>query len=318
MRKDNNSTQFITERLNMENFYKPLSERTPDTQYRDRLKYILEHGELIRETPQGIGAITCFGTLPQMVFDMSNGVPLITERSMEKFWKKPIAEITAFINGARTIDEIEQYGCDLWKDYRGKGTQLGLASDDLGPGSYGPAFHDFEIPHPWWKFWTKKTLNQFEQAIEQIQKYPNMRTHLVTPWKPYYTARGPNRKVQVAPCHGWLHFRVINGRLHMEMHQRSADMPIGVPSNMIQYATLLLMMSRITGYPPGNYVHSFGDAHIYENQVEKVRELVQREPRPFPVLRLDPSVKNLFTFRARHFSLEEYDPYQAMRIPYSP
>ncbi len=293
-------------------FYKPLAERKPDTQYQDRLKYILTHGEMVRGTPQGIGSLTCFGTLPQMVFDLSNGVPLITERSVTGFWKKPIGEIIAFINGAHTIDEIESFGCSgYWDNYRGKGIQLGLDPDDLGPGSYGPAFHDFEIPGG-------GTLNQFEQVVEQIKNYSGLRTHLVTPWKPYYTARGPNRKVQVAPCHGFLHFRVMNGKLHMEMHQRSADMPVGVLSNMIQYAALLLMMCRVTGYPPGNYVHSFADAHIYENQIEKVRELVTREPRAFPILRLDSAVKNLFDFRIEHFTLEEYDPHPAMKIPFSP
>ena len=295
----------------MDDFYKPLAERTPDTQYKKRIISTLQHGELVRNTPQGVGALTCFATLAPMVFDLRNGIPFITERSMAGFWKKPIAEIIAMINGARTIDEYEAFGCDYWKDYRGKGVQLRLDPDDLGPGSYGPAFHDFEVP-------SGGTLNQFAQLIEQIQNYPDLRTHLITPWKPYYTARGPNRKVQVAPCHGWLHFRVINGRLHMEMHQRSADMPTGVPSNMAEYAALLLMVCQVTGYSPGNYVHSFSDAHIYENQVKKMRELIRRESRLFPILRLDSSVRNLFDFRVEHFSLEEYDPQPAMKIPYSP
>ncbi len=291
-------------------FYRPLAKRIPDIQYQDRLKFILEQGEMVRETPQGIGALTCFGTLPQMVFHLRNGVPLITERDIN-FWRKAVAEIIAFINGARTIDEIESYGCSFWRDYRGKGTALGLDPDDMGPGSYGPAFHDFPLPGG-------GTLNQFEQLVEQIGSYPNIRTHLITPWIPFYTARGPNRKVLVAPCHGFLHFRIINGNLNMEMHQRSADLPIGDPSNMIQYAALLLMICQVTGYTPGHFVLSFGDAHIYENQIEKVHELVTRRPRPFPILRLDPEVKNLFDFRIEHFILEEYDPHPAMKIPYSP
>jgi len=303
--------QYILEKeAEMENFYKPLNERVPDYQYQDRLLWIIENGELVKETAQGIGAITCFGTLTPMVFDLRNGVPFITERKIG-FWRKAVAEIIAFINGARTIDEIASYGCDFWEAYRGKGTMLGLEPDDMGPGSYGPAFRYFETPNYW-------LLNQFEQLLEQIKKYPNARTHLVMPWKPYYTALGPNRKVIVAPCHGFLHFRIINGKLHMRMDQRSADMPIGVPSNMIQYAALLLMMCQVTGYHPGNYVHSFADAHIYTNQVEKINELVVREPRPFPILRLDPSVKDLFDFRVEHFTLEEYDPHPAMTIPYSP
>ena len=294
----------------MHNFYKPLEKRTPDTQYQDRLRHILNHGTLADATPQGIGAMTCFGTLPPMVFDLSNGVPFITERKIS-FWRKAVGEIIAFVNGARTIDQIESYGCDFWGDYRGKGSELGLEPDDMGPGSYGAAFHDFEKPEG-------DTLNQFEQVLEQIQKYPNLRTHLVTPWKPYYTARGPERKVIVAPCHGWLHFRVLHGRLHMRMDQRSADMPVGVPSNMVEYSALLLMMSQVTGYPPGNYIHSFSDAHVYANQIGNVRELIERKPLPFPLLRLNRNVKSLFDFRVEDFSLDEYEPHPAMTIPYSP
>lgn len=245
-----------------------------------------------------------------MVFDLSNGVPFITERNIS-FWKKAVAEIIAFINGARTIDQIESYGCTFWEDYRNKDVGLDLAPGDMGPGSYGPAFHDFPMPGG-------ESLNQFEQVLEQIRDYPNMRTHRVTSWIPFYTARGPRRKVNVAPCHGELHFRVLNGKLHMRMDQRSADMPVGVPSNMVEYSALLLMMCQVTGYAPGNYIHSFSDAHIYEDQVPKVRELVQRNARPFPVLRLDPTVENLFDFRIEHFSLEEYTPHPSMKIPYSP
>lgn len=298
------------EKFGFSGFYKPIVERTPDTQYQNRLKHILKHGELIKDTAQGIGALTCFGTLPPMVFDLSNGVPLITERNIS-FWKKAVAEIIAFINGARTIDEIEFYGCDFWRSYCGGGTKFGLEPNDMGPGSYGAAFHNFEKPDG-------GTLNQFEQLIEQIRLYPTMRTHLITPWKPYYTAPGPNRKVIVAPCHGWLHFRVINGKLHMQMSQRSADMPVGVPSNMIQYAALLLMVCQVTGYQPGNYIHSFSDAHIYENQIDAVQELIKCNPRPFPVLYTDPSIDNLFAFRKEHFLLEQYNPHPSMKIPYSP
>ncbi|MDD3531219.1 MAG: thymidylate synthase [Candidatus Pacebacteria bacterium] len=303
----------------MNTFYKPLSDRVPDTQYQDRVKHILAHGEMIKETPQGVGALTCFGTLAPMVFDPRNGIPMLTERSMETFWRKPIGEIFGMINGETTIDGLESYGCKgFWSPYRGKGTVLGLAPDDLGPGSYGAAFHDFPVPRPWWKFWAPKTLNQFEQLLDQIRQYPSLRTHLVTPWIPFYTACGPNRKVQIAPCHGWVHVRVINGRLHLLMSQRSGDFPLGVPNNMLQYAALHLAICQMTGFKPGNYIHYIADVHIYENQIEKMKELAERKPRPFPILRLDPSVTNLFDFRTEHFNIEEYDPCPAMKIPYSP
>jgi thymidylate synthase len=297
--------------------YKPLGERTPDTQYRDRLKQILDTGVLVKDTPQGVGAITCFGELPPMVFDLSNGVPLLTERKMS-FWRKPIAEIIAFLNGARTVEELESYGCDFWKDYRdgeryrAQSASMGLLPGDLGPGSYGAAFHDYPKPDG-------TTLNQFEQAINQIIEYPSLRTHRVTPWIPFYTARGPSRKVMVAPCHGELHFRVFGDRLCMRMDQRSGDFPIGVPNNMIQYAALLLMVARVTRLKPWKFIHSFADAHIYEDQVDKVRELIAREPRPFPILQLYPDrIESLFDIREKDFDLEQYDPHRGMKIPYRP
>ncbi len=296
----------------MEHIYKPLSERTPDSQYRDRLAYIRTQGIIAKNTPQGIGALTCFGTLPRMVFDLSNGVPLITERKLSS-WKSAVAEIIAFINGARDIDEIESYGVNktFWGSYRGKGAELGLSPNDMGPGSYGAAFHDFEVPEG-------GTLNQMAQVIDQIKKYPDARTHLVVPWKPYYTARGDTRKVIVAPCHGWLHFRVLDGRLHMRMDQRSGDMPVGVPHNMIQYAALLLMVCQVTGHAPGFYVHSFADAHIYENQMEAVEELMARESKPFPRLLLKRDVGDLFAFRIGDFLIDEYDPHPPMQVPFAP
>lgn len=293
--------------------YKPLSERIPDSQYADRLNKILHSQDCAKSTPQGVGALTLFGRLSPMIFDIANGVPLITERKLGS-WKMAVGEIIAFINGARSIDDIESYGCGprFWGSYRGKGTELGLEPNDMGPGSYGAVFHDYERADG-------TTLNQFEQLVDQIRKYPTMRTHKVTNWRPDYTARGTNRKVIVAPCHGDIHVRVLGDRLDMVMHQRSGDFPVGVPHNMIQYAALFLMICQVTGYRPGYYCHDLtGDIHIYENQIEAARELIMREARPFPILRLDSTVGDLFAFRVEHFTLDEYNPHPAMNIPFSP
>lgn len=297
---------------------KPFKERIPDTQYRDRLRQILDTGVRIAETPQGIGAITCFGELPPMVFDLENGAPIITERKIG-FWRKPIAEIIAFVNGARTLDAIAAYGCDFWEAYRGKGTMFGLDPDDLGPGIYGSAFHDFPMPDG-------GVFNQFEHVIEQIMHYPSIRTHLVSPWIPYYIGRGGHQKAVVSPCHGWLHFRVFGEKLSMRMDQRSADFPIGVPSNMIQYAALLLMVAQVTGLRPWKFIHTFADAHIYENQIEKVKEMIAwderekigREPRRFPTLKLNSKATSLWEFTSDDFSVEDYNPHPGMKILYLP
>lgn len=289
--------------------YKPLAERKPDWQYQDRLKQILNTGVRAGNLPQGKDAFTCFGTVPQMVFDLTNGVPLITERSLKGSWKFAIGEIISFMHGARTINDIESYGCGpkFWGEYRGAGTQYGLDSDDMGPGSYGAVFHDYPCADG-------STLDQFTHMVETIRRYPSVRTHRIVNWRPDYANPGPNRKVHIAPCHGELHFRVLQGKLHMTMNQRSADFPIGVPHNMIQYAALLLMFCQVLGYEPGNYVHGFiGDAHVYENQRAAAEELAGRNPRPFPILRLDPSIRKLFDFRIEHFALEEYDPHPPIK-----
>lgn len=296
----------------MDDFYKPYAERTPDSQYRDRVQFVLDNGILIEETPQGIPALTCLGYAPAMVFDLSNGAPIITDRSIKGFWHKPVSEILSFINGVRNVQKLIDNGCDYWKDYFGKGIKLGLDRDDLGPGSYGAAFHDFPMPDG-------KTVNQYAAVIEQIKARKDLRTHFISPWIPYYQFRGPNRKAVVSPCHGWQQYRVIDGKLWLLMWQRSADMAVGVPSNMTQYSAVLLMMARATGLEPGTYVHQFGDAHIYETQIDHMRELVCREPKRLPTLKLSEDANDFFGTKRTDFQLSEYDPHPALNgIPYHP
>lgn len=296
----------------MADFYLPYENRTPDSQYRDRLKFILERGVRVGTTMQGVGALTCFGTLPPLVYDLSNGAPIIPDRSIKGFWRKPLAEIIAFSRGVRTVDGLIAAGCDYWNEYRGRGSEFGLEPDDLGPGSYGAAFHDFPMPDG-------QGFDQYAVLIKQIKTLPHLRTHFISPWIPYYTASGPYRKVVVAPCHGWQMYRVINDKLHLTMWQRSADFPIGVPSNLAQYASMLLMMARATGLEPGTYVHQFGDAHIYEDQVDKMQELVEREPFRLPSLRLRQGAEDFFSITPEDFELTDYHPHPGMPgIPFRP
>lgn len=290
--------------------YKEPEDRIIDSQYEDRLRHILEKGVLVKDTPQGVGAITCFGELPPMVFEVSNGAPLITTRKIS-FWRKPIGEIFAFVNGVRTIEGLRSFGCDLWDDYEKKGPKFGLPEGDLGPAYYGGAFHDFPMPDG-------GSFNQFAHIVEQLKKFPFSRTTLVTPWIPFWIGRGGFQKAVVSPCHGWLHFRVFEDRLSMIMNQRSADFPIGVPSNMIQYFALLLAIGKVVGLKPWKFIHSFGDAHIYENQADAVRELLARKPKVFPKLHLSEGVEDLFEIRADHFELSQYDPHPGIKIPYLP
>lgn len=294
--------------------------RTPDSQYKDLLREILEKGE-VTPSQQGTDAITLIGPKP-LHFKLSNGFPMITERNMNPkvsetlpvtVWEQAIAEICAFINGARTVSDLEKFGCHWWKSWGTpeKCAKRGLAAGDLGPGSYGAAFHDFPTQDG-------GVFNQWKHIVEQIKEEPQLRTHFVTPWVPQYIGRGAGKqqKVVVAPCHGWVHLRIIDNRLTLHMFQRSADVPVGVPSNMIQYAALTMMLAHVTGTIPYEYVHSFSDAHIYVDQKEAVETMLSRESRAFPSMEMDLSVSDLFAFRKEHFALKDYNPHPGIkRIP---
>lgn len=297
----------------------PYKERIPDTQYMDRLKFILNNGELVKNTPQGVGAITVFGELPPMVFNLNketgNGFPMITERNIKGFWKQSVGEIFAFINGARTMSELQSFGCNFWGPWlmnEKKCLKRGLVLGDNGPGSYGAAFHNFPAVG-------EIDFNQFLNIIQQIRERPELRTHFISPWIPQYTIRieKKTQKVVVCPCHGWIHIRIMNGKLSLHMFQRSADMPVGVPSNMVQYAALTLALAQVTGYEPGKYLHSFSDAHIYENQVPHVEEMISRtscKPKRLPTVSItDKSINDIFAFHKDHFEISDYEPHPAIK-----
>lgn len=291
--------------------YKLLAQRTPDGQYSNKLKQILELGRKV-ETPQEVPAITCFGTIPPSIYEVSNGAPLITERKIT-FWKKAVGEIIGFINGARTLEKLESYGCNFWDRWATpkKCEKIGVQIGDLGPGSYGAAFHDFPMPDG-------STFNQIAHAIEQLSNKDlrQRRTICVNPWIPFYNGWGGLQKAVVSPCHGWLHFRVFPGEgcdeLEMRMDQRSADFPIGVPSNMIQYFALLLMIAQVCHLKPKRFIHSFSDAHIYEDQIPFVRTMVGRPPLKLPVLLIDKEVGRIQDFRVHHFEIAEYYSHPAI------
>jgi len=303
----------------MENLinYKPVSERTADTQYQDLLRLILEKGERT-VSQQGTDAITLMGP-GSMRFRLDNGFPIITERNMNPkisehlpvtVWQQAIGEICAFINGVRTVEGLESYGCYWWK-YWGtpeKCAKRGLETGDLGPGSYGAAFHDFPTSEG-------PSFNQFKHIVEQIIEEPQLRTHFISPWIPQYIGRGKGKqqKVVVAPCHGWVHVRIIDNKLTLHMIQRSGDVPVGVPSNMVQYAALTMMLAHATNTIPYEYVHTISDAHIYVDQVPAVEEMLSREPRPFPTVKMNTAKNDIFEFRKEDFELEDYNPHPGIK-----
>jgi len=296
---------------------KDYKDRTPDNQYQRLLRDILERGER-SNSQQGVDTISLIGPAP-LRFRFDNGFPIINERNMAPaesdrlpvtIWKQAIGEICAFINGVRTQKGLEEFGCTWWASWltEEKCKKRGLETGDLGPGSYGAAFHDFPTAEG-------GTYNQFKNIIEQIKEFPHLKTHFITPWIPQYIIRGTGKqqKVVVCPCHGWIHLRILDNKLTLHMFQRSGDVPVGVPSNMVQYTALLMMIAQVTGTIPYEYVHSFSDAHIFVDQIPAVETMLAREPKPFATMKLDPSVKDIFDFRKDHFTLEDYNPHPGIK-----
>lgn len=267
---------------------------------------------------QGVDALTLIGPKP-LHFKFENGFPIINERNMAPkvserlpvtVWHQAIAEICAFINGARTLKQLEEFGCTWWTPWgtEEKCKKRGLETGDLGPGSYGAAFHDFPTQDG-------GTFNQFKHIVEQIMEEPQLRTHFISPWIPQYVGRGKGKqqKVVVAPCHGWVHVRIMDGKLTLHMFQRSCDVPVGVPSNMVQYAALMMMLAQVTDTIPYEYVHSFSDAHIYVDQVPAVETMLSREPRALATVKMNPNKKDLFSFRYDDFELLDYNPHPGIK-----
>ncbi len=296
---------------------KPYNERTPDTQYRDILKKILDHGTK-SITPQGTDAISLMAP-GSMHFKLNNGYPLITERNMAPniserlpvtIWQQAVGEIFAFINGARTQDELLKFGCTWWSSWvtEEKCKKRGLETGDLGPGSYGAAFHDFPTSEG-------GTYNQFKNIIEQMKELPHLKTHFISPWIPQYIIRGKGKqqKVVVAPCHGWLHFRILDNKLTMHMIQRSGDFPVGVPSNMAQYGALAMAIAQVLGIEADEYIHTVSDAHIFVDQIPAVETMLSREPKAFPTLTVNKAKMDIFDFRKEDFTLSDYNPHPGIK-----
>ncbi len=286
---------------------KPYEERTPDRQYQDLLRYVVDNGKWKKNTNQGLPALTVFRPPIQLRYDLQNGFPLITERRIS-FWRKAVGEIFAFVNGATTTKELEAFGCDWWSTWATKenAENVGLEEGQLGNfASYGAAFHHFPTPNK------PEGFNQFEALVLGLKQKPWSRTNLISPWVPYFASEFGKRRVFCAPCHGWINCHVHDGILDLAMDQRSADLIIGVPANLIQYSVLLLALAEVTGLIPGEYIHTFVDAHIYANQMEAVADILDREPLRLPTVKIvDPEkINSLFDFRTQHFEVSDYHPH---------
>lgn len=303
--------------------YLPLDKRVPDWQYRTILEQILV-GSVKTKSAHEEESWTVM-VPPPMHFELSNGVPLITERSLKATWQGAVAELLAFINGVRNLDGLKEFGVsprfwDRWVTPE-KCAKRGLPAGDLGDGSYGPVYNALYTPNG--------PFNQIAAVIQQIKDFPHLRSHRVSNWYLPYLIRtkGGMQKTVVTPCHGDMHFRILGDRMDYTNIQHKADVGVGLPHNMIQHAAFFLAMAHVTGYKAGTYHHILVDAHIYlENQNQStyapdvvtqeqaVWTMVCREPKPFPKLELtDDAPDDIFAFRPKHFVLSEYDPHPAIK-----
>lgn len=308
--------------------YKPYSERTPDLQYLNLLKNIKENGKdkvpihaRLSENNQSGHQNSREMTGLMLSYDMRNGFPLLTERNLTKPFRGALGEVIGFLNGATTIDELEQFGCPrlFWENWvtKEKCAIFGLEEGNLGAGSYGGSLGHFQNRDG-------GTFNQVTAVMKQMKKAPFYRTHVLTTWNPPYSMGDPDqgvrREVVVAPCHGnFIHFTLFDDQKELELThtQRSADVPVGLQFNIAEWASLGLMASHLLGYKFTKYTHFLSNPHYYDVQQESVDALLARDPKPFPTVTINPDkeYKDLSDFRPDDFILEDYDPHPWMKIP---
>jgi len=262
----------------------------PMRQYHDLLQRILAEG-VTKSDRTGTGTISVFGH--QMRFDLREGFPLVTTKKLHL--KSIVHELLWFIAGDTNVAYLRENGVSIWDEWAD-------AKGDLGP-VYGRQ----------WRSWAGadgRTHDQLKQLIDEIRRNPDSRRLVLSAWNV-----GDLDKMALAPCHCLFQFYVAEGRLSCQLYQRSADCFLGVPFNIASYALLTHMVAQAAGLEAGDFVHTFGDAHIYLNHLEQTRLLLSREPRALPTLRLNPDVRSLFDFKYEDIRIENYDPHPAIKAP---
>lgn len=259
-------------------------------QYLDLLQEIMDHGT-VKSDRTGVGTKSIFGH--QMRFDLSEGFPLLTTKKVHL--RSIIHELLWFISGDTNIGYLHDNKVSIWDEWAD-------ANGDLGP-VYGKQWRSWDTPDG-------RSIDQLSEVIETIKHNPDSRRMIVCAWNP-----SDVDKMALPPCHCFFQFYVADGRLSCQLYQRSADTFLGVPFNIASYALLTMMIAQVCGLEPGEFVHTTGDTHIYLNHFDQVREQLSRTPRPLPVMKLNPEVKDIFRFRYEDFTLEGYDPWPAIKAP---
>ena len=253
-------------------------------QYLDLLQHVLDHG-ILKEDRTGTGTHSVFGY--QMRFDLQNGFPLLTTKKLHL--KSIIHELLWFLKGDTNVKYLQENGVRIWNEWADENGDLG---------------HIYGYQWRSWPDYNGGHIDQIKEAIDTIQNNPDSRRIIVSAWN---VADLP--QMNLPPCHAFFQFYVANGKLSLQLYQRSADIFLGVPFNIASYALLLMMVAQVTGLEAGDFVHTLGDAHIYNNHIEQVREQLSREPRDLPKMKLNPNVKSIFDFKYEDFELTDYNPH---------
>ena len=259
-------------------------------QYLDLMRHVLDNGAR-KNDRTGTGTLSVFGY--QLRHDLSHGFPLLTTKKVHL--KSIIHELLWFLKGDTNVAYLKDNGVSIWDEWAD-------ARGDLGP-IYGYQ----------WRSWPTadgRHVDQIKQVLGELKTNPDSRRMIVSAWNV-----GDLPKMALMPCHAFFQFYVVEGKLSCQLYQRSADVFLGVPFNIASYALLTLMIAQVCGLKPGEFIHTFGDTHLYLNHLEQARTQLARAPKPLPRMRLDPAVKSLFDFRYEDFTLEGYEPHPAIKAP---
>ena len=259
-------------------------------QYLDLLNHVLEHGDK-KEDRTGIGTISVFGY--QMRFDLSEKFPLLTTKKVHL--KSVIHELLWFLKGSTNIGYLKENGVSIWDEWADE-------NGDLGP-VYGSQWRS-------WQTSDGRAIDQISNLIENIKNNPDSRRLIVSAWNV-----GEVDKMKLPPCHCFFQFYVANNKLSCQLYQRSADIFLGVPFNIASYALLTLMIAQVTNLAPGEFVHTLGDAHIYSNHIEQVKQQLSREAKDLPIMKINPHIKDIFSFKYDDFEILNYDPHPLIKAP---
>lgn len=260
------------------------------TQYLDLLRHVLEHGKF-KADRTGTGTYSVFGA--QARFDLRDSFPVVTTKKLHL--KSIIYELLWFLRGDTNVHWLREHGVTIWDEWAREDGSLGRI--------YGAQWCD-------WRTADGSAINQIDDVIAQIKKNPSSRRHIVTAWNP-----GEISEMALPPCHAMFQFYVSDGELSCQLYQRSADLFLGVPFNIASYALLTRMVAQVCDLKPGEFVHTFGDLHLYANHVEQAKLQLSREPKAPPQMKLNPSVRNIHDFKFEDFELVGYEPHPGIKAP---